>query len=130
MERQNSRAVPHDVRVRVGHNIRSWRNKRRLPLKVVADKAGCSLQAISQIERGLIDAKTSTLVAIAEALGVSPVEFFRDASTTARYLSVESPKILSLLAAVMKLPDSWQDMLVILAEKIASDVNGARTGRY
>ena len=112
-----------DARAGVGHNIRAWRKKRGLPLKSVADKAGCSLQAISQIERGLIDAKTSTLIAIAEALEVSPVEFFWDAPITARYVSVASPNILSLVTAVTKLPASWQEMLVMIAEKIASDIN-------
>lgn len=110
---------PLAVRHTIGRNIRYWRKQGRLSLHGVAVESGYSVQALSQIERGLIDAKTSTLVAIAKALKVSPAEFFRETLDASRYVPVTSPNVLRLVHAAEKLPASWRQFVVTVAESIS-----------
>jgi len=55
----------------VGPRIRSLRLQRRLTLKAVADKAGITSSALSQIERNHSNPSVSSLKAIADALGTT-----------------------------------------------------------
>jgi transcriptional regulator with XRE-family HTH domain len=112
----------NSAQTKVGHNIRYWRKQRGLTLKDIADESGYSQQAISQIERGLTDTKISALISFAAALGVSPGEFFRDTTEASRYMPITSPNVLRLVAAAEKLPAAWQQIVVMLTERICEQV--------
>jgi transcriptional regulator with XRE-family HTH domain len=106
------------IRAKVGQHIRYWRKQRKLSLQAIAAEIGYSAQAVSQIERGLIDVPTSRLVDIAAALKVAPGEFFGDPLPTHRAVPITSPTILRLVVTAEKLPPSWQQFLMTMAENI------------
>ena len=60
-----------------GEQIRELRKLRRLVLKDLAARAGCSVGYLSQVERGLSEITITSLSAIAEALGVPLAWFFQ-----------------------------------------------------
>lgn len=59
-----------------GPRIRQLRTQRRMSLKDVSTRAGVSVSFLSQLERGVSDARLSTLRAIAAALGVMISDLF------------------------------------------------------
>ena len=65
-------ATPPDV----GRRIRELREQRGLSLRLLAERSGLSLNAISLIERGQSSPTVSTLHRLAAALGVRIVDFF------------------------------------------------------
>jgi transcriptional regulator with XRE-family HTH domain len=65
---------------RLAIRIRSLRAARMLSLRRLADLAGTSPSFLSQLERGLTGASTSTLNQIASALGISVADLFEERS--------------------------------------------------
>jgi len=62
---------------RLGEKIRALREKKKMSQEELAEKSGISRQTISSIESGKsLSVTTSTLEAIAKALGVSAGIFF------------------------------------------------------
>ncbi len=62
---------------RLGEKIRALREKKKMSQEELAEKSGISRQTISGIESGkALSVTTSTLEAIAKALGVSVKIFF------------------------------------------------------
>lgn len=60
----------------LGARIRHTRTEHRLTLMEVASRTGLSVSMISALERGVTNASIGTLIAVANALGVSLVELF------------------------------------------------------
>jgi transcriptional regulator with XRE-family HTH domain len=77
MMKAPSRA-PHDPRPdvlkRIGKNVRTCRRDRGLTQEGLADLLGVSTSYVSLIERGGRNPPVTTMVAIADVLGVSPAE--------------------------------------------------------
>ena len=63
----------------VAANIRRIRRKKKLSQETVAYDSGLSPQHLSKIERCASSPRVDTIVRIAEALDVSPAEFFNSA---------------------------------------------------
>lgn len=68
-------SVHTDLR-HLGARIRQIRTDRNLKLADVAARTGISLSMISALERGTTNASIGTLIAVADALGISLVELF------------------------------------------------------
>ncbi len=62
----------------IGQKLRAMRETRRLTLKQLADRVGCTGAHLSQVENGHTSPSIATLRKIADALGVNIVDFFRD----------------------------------------------------
>ena len=58
-------------RVAVGGVLRAWRAEQGLRLSDVAERAGVSVQYLSEVERGRKEASSEVLGAVTEALGSS-----------------------------------------------------------
>lgn len=69
---EKSTRAPGDGDVRVGRRLRALRMERGLSLAELSAKAGLSIGALSQIERGLTSLRVRILWPIASALDVSP----------------------------------------------------------
>lgn len=63
--------------LQVGERIRTLRNGRRMSLRQLADASQTTASFISQLERGLSGANTSTLMRICKALGIGISELFQ-----------------------------------------------------
>jgi transcriptional regulator with XRE-family HTH domain len=61
----------------VGIRLRELREMRQVSMRRLAQMSGLSANALSMIERGKTSPSVSTLYKLAEALGVSITEFFR-----------------------------------------------------
>ncbi|MBS3650255.1 helix-turn-helix transcriptional regulator [Pseudaminobacter sp. 19-2017] len=72
-----------DALQKLASRIRHLRSARKLSLRDLADLAGTSASFLSQLERGLTGASTSTLNQIASALGISVAELFEERSAAA-----------------------------------------------
>lgn len=62
--------------VELGNNLRAERNRQNLSQGKLADMIGMQTHHISKIERGLVDIKFSTLVAILKALDLKFEQLF------------------------------------------------------
>ncbi len=62
----------------VGQRVRGLRERGNLSLRALSGRCGLSINTISQIERGDNSPTVSSLHRLAEALGVSITELFRD----------------------------------------------------
>jgi DNA-binding XRE family transcriptional regulator len=58
-------------RIRLGENIRSFRERKQFSQEKLAEKADLHHNSIGQFERGESEAKLGTLVRIAKVLGVT-----------------------------------------------------------
>jgi transcriptional regulator with XRE-family HTH domain len=67
-----SEQPPSEADVRLGRRIRALRLERKLGISEVAQRAGMSVGALSQIERGLSSLRIRVLWPLAAALGVEP----------------------------------------------------------
>lgn len=63
---------------RLGARLRQFRTERRLSLRALGDLTGTTASFLSQLERGASGAAVSTLMKIAEALGISVADLFED----------------------------------------------------
>src|SRR4051794_7386869 len=64
-------AAPSDDMITLGPRLRLQRRLRRLRLKDLASKAGCSESLLSRIENGLVNPSLTTLHRLSQALGVN-----------------------------------------------------------
>src|ERR1043165_4422706 len=71
---------------KVGENIRAIRAAAGLSLTEVARRAGITKSTLSKIEKGQTSSPISTLVVVAETLGVKLAEFFRESDVPVRYV--------------------------------------------
>ena len=71
-----------DALQRLAGRVRHLRATRKLSLRDLADLAGTSASFLSQLERGLTGASTSTLNQIASALGISVADLFEERSAS------------------------------------------------
>ncbi|MCX8996068.1 XRE family transcriptional regulator [Rhizobiaceae bacterium BDR2-2] len=62
----------------IGQRIKTFRTTRRLTLRELGEMTGTTASFISQLERGLSGANTSTLMRIATALGIGISDLFED----------------------------------------------------
>lgn len=62
---------------RFGHNLAQARRRMDLSEETLGERAELHRTAVGQIERGERVARTDTLVKLAGALGVSPLEFLK-----------------------------------------------------
>lgn len=69
--------------------LRILRAEKELTLRELAERSGISKDAISEIERGRRQPRVSTIMALAEGLGVDPQELLQEVVQTPR----ESPYI-------------------------------------
>lgn len=60
----------------IGEKLKAMREARRLTLKQLGDRVGCTGAHLSQIEKGHTSPSIATLKNIAKALGVNIVDFF------------------------------------------------------
>lgn len=65
-------AVPMPSDVHVGRRLRALRLERQLSLSALSKRAGMSVGALSQLERGLSSLRVKTLWALASALQIDP----------------------------------------------------------
>ena len=77
---QKLREEDADRSVDIGARVKAFRTDRRMTLRQLADAVQTTASFISQFERGLSGANTSTLMRIANALGVSISDLFEDSS--------------------------------------------------
>ena len=68
--------------VDVGERLRAIRNRRRLTLREVADRAGLSESFLSQVERGRASASIASLRRIADGLGIAISDLFQPLEPT------------------------------------------------
>ena len=62
----------------VGEKVKAFRTARRMSLRALGDATGTTASFLSQLERGLSGVNTSTLMRIAEALGIRLTDLFDD----------------------------------------------------
>jgi transcriptional regulator with XRE-family HTH domain len=60
-----------------GSKLRRLRRERALSLRDLGDRSGIAFDTINRLELGKQDAQPRTLRALAEALGVEPVELMK-----------------------------------------------------
>lgn len=70
--------APSEADVRLGRRIRALRLERGMALADVAQQAGISVGALSQIERGISSLRVRVLWPLAAALGVEPHSLLAD----------------------------------------------------
>ncbi len=75
--------TPSEADVRLGRRIRALRLERKLGITEVAQRAGISVGALSQIERGLTSLRIRVLWPLAAALGVEPHSLLSNDQETA-----------------------------------------------
>jgi len=75
---ENSDQVPSEADLRLGRRIRALRLERKLGIAEVAQRAGISVGALSQIERGISSLRVRVLWPLAAALDVEPHSLLAD----------------------------------------------------
>ncbi len=65
------------LRKYLSKNAKKIRTEKHLTQSEVAEKADLSIKLISEIERGLVWPRDTTLVKLAKGLGVHPINLFR-----------------------------------------------------
>lgn len=66
----------------LGDRVKTFHTARRLTLRQLGDLTGTTASFLSQLERGLSGANTSTLMLIANALGISVADLFEDSGVS------------------------------------------------
>ncbi len=61
--------APENYRIRLGLNIRRWRHMSKMTQTELAQRAGCSSQTVSDLERGRRDMSINMLFSLSHALG-------------------------------------------------------------
>ena len=64
--------------INLGKKVQDFRNMRGMSLRELAKRAGMTASMLSQIERDLVNPSISTLKAIAQALEVPMLKFFKE----------------------------------------------------
>lgn len=83
-----SEQAPSEADVRLGRRLRALRLERKLGITEVAQRAGISVGALSQIERGISSLRVRVLWPLAAALGIEPHSLLADNQETAGDLYV------------------------------------------
>lgn len=113
-----------DIRTRVGLRIKAMRRAKRLTQEQLAAMIDRSVDAISNIERGISLAGYDSLERIAEGLGVRVVDLFDDEHET-------DPARINLFAraraATAAMDDHTLDKAVAILEILADTETGPRT---
>ena len=78
MTSPKSRRTSHDADIRVGRRVRALRLERNLSLAELAAKAGISIGALSQIERGMSSLRVRVIWPLAAALDIEPGALIAD----------------------------------------------------
>lgn len=90
------------------HFIKEWRKYRRLTQEVLAEKAGMTAGAISQLESGIINYTQPSLEALANALGCTPADLLgREPGTETKRTPDE---LLHEALVASGLTDHWIDL--------------------
>ncbi len=78
--RHNSRRMPYipPSAVKIGQRLRELRRRKFLTQVELAEKAGVSQRAITQIERDKVEPHITTMRKLAAALGVDPRDLLED----------------------------------------------------
>ncbi|MDQ0471297.1 helix-turn-helix domain-containing protein [Labrys wisconsinensis] len=66
----------------LGERVKAFRTARRLTLRQLGDRTGTTASFLSQLERGVSGATTSTLMQIANALGISVADLFDESQVS------------------------------------------------
>lgn len=90
----------------LGARIRSLRERKRLPLRSLAEAAGVSESFLSQVERGVASPSVASLRRVAEALGESVGALFQGREASGRLVRVRER--LRLLHPQRQ----WEDVLL------------------
>lgn len=91
-------------RSHVGARVKAFRAARRLTLRQLGEMTGMTASFISQLERGLSGASTSTLMRIANALGISLSDLFEERPRPVhRVLSREARPALPVIEGCRKM---------------------------
>ena len=69
---------------RVAQILRQERERRKLSMNLVAQRAGLSQQMVSYVEREMRNPTLETLLRIAAAIGIDPAQVLRRAARTVR----------------------------------------------
>ncbi len=77
-----SEQAPSEADVRLGRRLRALRLERKLGITEVAQRAGISVGALSQIERGISSLRVRVLWPLAAALGIEPHSLLADKQET------------------------------------------------
>ncbi len=78
-------------KIDIGNKIRQIRKKKDLTLKDLSKLSDCSINYLSQVERGLSSPTIETLMKVTSALGLNLIDFFAENNPE------ESPKVIRLL---------------------------------
>lgn len=122
----------------LGARIRHARKLKKLTLKQLGDKVGCSESLLSKIERNHITPSLSVLLGIADALGTNYAGLFggKSLEPVTLYNNGERP-VLSLGAGAGKVPDVMLERMVPAGETRTIDANvhvippgGGSSGSY
>jgi len=76
--------------VDVAARLHDLREEQRMSMRALAQKSGLSANALSMIERGRASPSVSTLMKLADALGISITEFFGSVQTREDIVLVRS----------------------------------------
>src|SRR3954471_23347906 len=76
----------NDADIRVGRRVRALRLERNLSLADLAARAGVSIGALSQIERGMSSLRVKVIWPLAAALDIEPSALIADANDAANDL--------------------------------------------
>ena len=60
----------------IGEQVRTWREAQGLSQRDLAERSGVFYTVIARLELGQTDPRLSTLIKLAEALGIDMVDFF------------------------------------------------------
>lgn len=82
--------------IAMGNRIRTIRESRGMTQDQLATASGISIKHISVIERGMKDARSSTISGIADALGVTPNDLMLDMSQNREFAAAFQNKISGL----------------------------------
>jgi transcriptional regulator with XRE-family HTH domain len=76
----------------IGHNIRALRQRAGLSLETLAKRSDLTKGTLSKIETGQVSSPISTLMRVADGLGVRLAEFFQELDQSPPYVVTRSGK--------------------------------------
>ncbi len=103
----------------IGANIRALRTDRKVTLTDLAQRASLDKSTLSKIERGSVSSPVSTLIRIAEAMGVSLVAFFEDSSEPPAYVHTRKGEAPSIIGEGTRFGYSYEGLALGMMSKKA-----------
>jgi transcriptional regulator with XRE-family HTH domain len=121
---------PHPIDVEVGARLRSARKQRGLSQQKLADALGVSFQQVQKYETGANRVSCSTLVSMAEVLGMAPASLLPE--TTADIvdlgISTRDPAARDAASAIASIPSNEvRRTLYQLAHVLAAQAQALNT---